>query len=69
MLSELLSFAQANIVHIGYWVAIITFGIVIRSVVKIMSNPQKTKLKLPFMKDKEEQKEVTPEEIGKIIGV
>lgn len=66
MLNEILTFAQTNIVHIGYWIAIITLGIVIRSIVKIMSIPQKKKFKLPFFKKEELPKEMTPEDINKV---
>ena len=66
MIKETLDFVQTNIVHIGYWVVIVTFGIVIRSIVKIMSNPSKRKLEL--FKKKETPEEMTPEKIAEIIG-
>ena len=67
MLKEALDFVHTNIVHIGYWVAIITFGIAIRSIVKIMSNTPKRKLGFPLFKKKETPEDMTPEKIAEIL--
>lgn len=76
MITELLSFMEKNIVHIGYWIAMIVFGLVIRSIVNILSNPYRKRIKLPFHKkpkepeDKEENHEgaevVEQEQIDKL---
>jgi hypothetical protein len=71
MLSETLSFLQTNIIHFGYWISILIFGSVIKSIVKTLKGEKTTpskiseKIKEKFKKENKPE-EVTQEEINSL---